>query len=293
MQKNERELCDAAVRLFEESLGTVRLDVSYPERDRSGPPVEMRVNLAGSRYAFEHTLIEPFPDAIGIGKEFAELTSPIVSELNGKLPAPGIYDLHFPIHPTKGRHRRTHQMLRKAIIGWVRSAAQELHTEAPERLDRNRMPFGNSGRRSTEIDGLPLTLHRRMHWSDSTRHDGVILLARVVGNGIEDRRRDRIRTALDRKLGKLAACAQEGDVTVLILEFADLALTNHVFVTEALEAELACRSDWPDHILLASTIPETEWFFCHPVRDGKLCSEIERFEMKWPVEAPGRANMPG
>lgn len=280
MQKNEAELCEMLVRLLEGEAGATREGVTYPERDGSGPPVELRLTLGNCRYAIEHTIIEPFPEAIRIGKEFAELTNDIVIALDGTLPAPGTYRLHFPLHPTAGRHRRTHSALREVIIRWVRSAAQELHEEAPERLGRNRMPFGYEGSRSTEIDGLPLTLQRRFHWQDSGRHDGALFVYRVVGENIEELRRARLKTALDTKLGKLAACAAEGDATVLILEYSDIALTDHVAVAEALEALLAERGDTPDHIVIADTTLPNAWHFFRPVIGGVFSIEMDWIDVK-------------
>src|SRR3546814_3313665 len=65
--------------------------------------------------------------------------------------------------------------------------------------------------RSTTIDGLPLRLDRRVHWSEDGRHDGTLFVSRVVGADLEALRLERVHIALDRKLGKLADCRAEGD----------------------------------------------------------------------------------
>src|SRR3546814_2084416 len=102
--------------------------------------------------------------------------------------------------------------------------------------------------RSTTIDGLPLRLDRRVHWSEDGRHDGTLFVSRVVGADLEALRLERVHIALDRKLGKLADCRAEGDKTVLVLEFSDIVLTNHILIGEALEVALDGRDDLPDQI---------------------------------------------
>src|SRR3546814_11115713 len=82
------------------------------------------------------------------------------------MPRPGTYTLLFPVYPTADRHRRTHAALREKIVTWIREAGAALHAEAPSREERDRRPHGYAGERSTTIDGLPLRLDRRVHWSE-------------------------------------------------------------------------------------------------------------------------------
>lgn len=56
MTKNEQALCEAMVRLLEREASLTRSNVSYPERDGSGPPVEMRFSLGERRFAIEQLL---------------------------------------------------------------------------------------------------------------------------------------------------------------------------------------------------------------------------------------------
>lgn len=283
MADNEQALCEALIRIFEEDLNLQRSDVTYPEDDHSGPPVEIRLRLGARRFAIEHTLIEPFPRAIQTGKWFQELTAEIEAELNGAMPPPGTYRLVFPVHPTEGKPRRTHTALRKRIMQWVREAGEQLHGECPERLDRHHQPHGYRGVRTVEIDGIPLSLTLVVHWSEGGHNDGALFLSRVVGDDVEDHRRVRIRTALDKKLLKLAACRAGGDVSVLILEYADIALTNHVLVAQALEAELAGREDCPDHIFLADTTGDETWYFFQPVADQVFSIDMEYIDVVPPT----------
>src|SRR3546814_1958447 len=72
-------------------------------------------------------------------------------------------------------------------------------------------------------------------------------------------RLERVHIALDRKLGKLADCRAEGDKTVLVLEFSDIVLTNHILIGEALEVALDGRDDIPDLLLIADTTLSQRW----------------------------------
>jgi len=281
--KNEANLCEAVIRLLEEDVSARRRDVRFPERDQIGPPVECRFGLGSRRYAIEHTLIEPFADHIRTGSEFEELIRPVEATLNGRMPRPGVYTLYFPVHPTAGRHRRTHAALREQIIAWVLEAGDALHAEAPCRDDRQRHPQGYAGERGTTIDGLPLRLDRRVSWSESGRHDGTLFVSRVIGENLEELRLERVRTALDRKLGKLMDCRAEGDQTILILEFSDIVLTNHILVGEALEFALTGRGDIPDLLLIADTTLPQRWNLFPAVIDGVFSIDMEWIEVDPPA----------
>lgn len=162
MKKNEQLLCEAMVRLLEGKLGLKRYDVTIPEDDASGPPVEIRFRLGERRYAIEHTVIEPFSGAIAMEKDFANFVADIEEELRGKLPFPGYYEIIFPENPTDGRHRRTHPALRQHIIAWILRAGAELHAESPRHLDRDHAPFGH---RSTKKHQ-----HHRDRWHSPDAH---------------------------------------------------------------------------------------------------------------------------
>jgi hypothetical protein len=279
---NEELLCEAMVRRLEWEAGDVRRETTYPERDGSGPPVEMRVSIGRCRYAIEHTLVEPFPRAIQTGKEFVELTAELETRFNGNMPKPGTYELIFPVHPTDGRHRREHAALRARIVAWIEAAAADLYAECPERQDRHRRPHGYQGKRTAVFDGLSVTLTRRVHWSESGTHDGTLFSARTVGEDLEDQRLARIRSALKKKLPKLLECGKEGDVTILILEWSDIALSNQVVIARALETALADEPAWPDHILLADTMIPEFWHFFHPVENGVFSIDMEYIDIDRP-----------
>ena len=278
-EDNEEAVCEAVVALLEREFHEGRRDVSRPEKDGSGPPVEMRFRLGDTRFALEHTLIEPFPRAIATGLAFAELIGELEVRLNGQLPVPGTYNLTFPIDPATGRHRKSHATIREAIERWVIAAAAEMHAEWPIRRDRDFAPHGYFGHREATIEGIPLVLRRRVHWSESGSHDGCLFLARAVGPGLEDQRRTRLIAGLDKKLPKLADCKAEGDETILVLEYSDIALTSHIAIAEVLNSIWSTRNDWPDHIVIADTTVDSHWHAFRPVTDGKFTFDMEFIEI--------------
>lgn len=282
---NEEALCNAVVRMLEWEAEVERGRVTYPERDGSGPPVEMRVEVADRRYAIEHTLVEPFPKAFQAGAEFTEFAAPLHDLFYGNMPKPGTYELIFPVHPTAGRHRREHAALRARIAAWVEEAAQALHTECPERLGRNQLPHGYQGTRTGKFEQLEITLTRRVRWSESDKHDGALFLVRSVGEDLEDQRLVRVQTSLARKLPKLLECGDQGDVTILILEWTDIALTNQIVLARALEAALADYPVWPDHIFLADTAVPGMWHFFQPVAQGQFSINMEYIDIDQSLSA--------
>ncbi|HEX8622003.1 MAG TPA: hypothetical protein VF718_08525 [Allosphingosinicella sp.] len=284
MPSNEQELCERVVRTIENEFGVARSEVSYPENDKSAPPVEMRVVVGEHPFAIEHTLIEPFEAAIQTGKHFVELTNAIVEDLDGTMPGAGTYRLYFPENPTDGRHRRTHAALRAKIVAWVRDAAAELAAAAPERGPR---PFHFDRSLETEIDGLPLRLQRYADWSEDGHHDGRLFHYRLLaGDGdVESRRLPRIERALDDKFPKLKACAELGDLTVLILEWNDIVLSNEIAIAEALETALAMRNFCPDYIFIAGTCIDEEWHLHQPVIGGVFDIYMPRTDIRRAVSS--------
>lgn len=280
MEKNERSLCEAVMQIVEREQGAAREGVRYPEDDGVGPPVDCCFSASGVSYAVEHTIIEPFTGHIRGSVDFGEFVAPIESALDHNMPSPGVYDLTFPIDPCAGRHRRTHAATQLAIIEWVQREAAALYAEEPERRDRHWRPHGYTGVRSAEIDGIAITLKRRVHWA-STTGDGRLYVVRSFAGDLEEQRRERVKAALVKKKIKLTESKQLGDLTVLVVETADIALTNHVTVAEALEALAEEWSPYVDRILVADTSIETEWNVWAVAENGEATwDDMARYDFR-------------
>ncbi len=252
---NEGKACDAIVRLLEMRTGERRTDIRYPELDGRGPPVELRLSVGGQDYAIEHTQIEAFEDQIQTGEEFGRLINPVVKELSGRLPGPGIYYLYFPIDARVGAKGNELDKARSDLTEWVGEHARRLHAKNPEKPTRERNPRGFEDEYKARPPGFPyeVTLRREAHWSLSTQHDGVLLPGRYAPEEVEALRTVRLQTALDRKCPKLWRCKEDGARTVLVLEDNDISLSNYVIIGDALAGLLNERPNLPDEIYLVES----------------------------------------
>ena len=118
--------------------------------------------------------------------------------------------------------------------------------------------------RISYLDGIPfdITLQRSVHWNDPEIINGVLLPARIVPDDMEEKRLNRIRTALDKKKNKLIYRKQEGARTVLVFENNDIALTNCVEIRNSLVLLLPDRPFWLDELFYMDAII-TPWRLYH------------------------------
>lgn len=269
---HERKACDAVARVLEDRAGAIRSHPRYPEKDGSGPPVEYVVDIAGVTYAFEHTIIEAFKRQIHTGVDFGKFVAPIEAALDHSMPRPGMYRLVFPIDPCAGLKPRDIPMIQNAIIAWTTAKAVELHAELPHKPSRREKPRGHLSVRKETLPGLTFELYlSRETFSEMPDiADGRLWVTRFAPSNHEDLREQRLATAFDRKLPKLAQWKAAGAVSVLILENGDIALTNHVVVAETVEKLLSGRTDRPDQIWLVDTVIKDEWTLWCLLRDDVL-----------------------
>jgi len=255
MQKNEGKVCDAVVKILEKRTGLDRTDISYPEKDGVGPPVDLRFKLGTRGYAIEHTQIEAFKDQIDTGEKFSWFIDPVANELSGALPGPAIYYLYFPTDARLGVPANQLDKFRSDFIEWVREHAQRLHEMNPDRPTREQNPHGINEQHRERPPGFPyeVILRREAHWSLSPKHDGVLLVSRFAPNDVEAQRAARLQRTLERKCPKLQHCKEDGAITVLVLEDADIALSNYAIIGEALDGLMEGRANLPDEIYLVET----------------------------------------
>jgi hypothetical protein len=234
------------------------------------------LNLGAQNYAIEHTEIEAFARQIHTGEEFGQFIGPVREEVSGTLPGPAVYSLYFPIDTRLRAKPQQMEDIRRDFIAWIREHATRLHENNPERLARNRKPHGIREHYRARPPGFPyeVTLVRETHWSQSGRHDGVLLVSRIAPGDVEEQRALRLRRALDRKCPKLQLCKAEGARTVLVLEDADISLSNHALIGDGLAAAFEGRADLPDEIYLVETALDTWTTWCMK-RDDDLLPEEE------------------
>jgi hypothetical protein len=256
---NEGRACDAVIRILEKRTGQTRAKVRRSEKTEGLPPVEVDFRLGDVHFAIEHTMLQTFDNQTKSAVQFWQLAEEVVSTLSGRLPRPGTYKLHFPTEPRVDRSMGLVNT-RAAIIEWVRATAAELHAMHPERRGRNSEPRGHE----TSTTGVPpglsfeLVLSRQVDWNLAPRFDGVLTLGRFGPKNVDEQRQAQMVRALNRKCPKLQKFKQLGVRTVLLLEDADLSLSNHVTVSDAFEAACVGRSDLPDEVYQISTVT-SQW----------------------------------
>ncbi len=252
---NEGKACDAVIKLMDKITGKDRADISHPEKNGIGPPVDLRLKLGTQSFAIEHTQIEAFADQIRTAEEFGHFINPVIEELSETLPGPAIYHLYFPIDTHRSVNPDKLDRIRDDFIEWVREHAERLHGKNPDRPTRERNPRGFIEQYRAKPPGFPyeVTLRREAHWALSSRHDGVLLPARIAPEDVEARRAARLRKALERKCPKLQRCKEDGARTVLVLEDADISLSNYVLIGDGLAGLLKDYANLPDEIYLVET----------------------------------------
>lgn len=253
----DQRLAFAVAELISERRGGGRVAVvSVPEdEDRTNPAVELVTADSVGELAIEHTLIEAFTGQITDQHQI----QPYAAKLPGligpeDLPTGSRFELNVDIRAVHGLGAPKLATL-KAIAGWVREAA-------PNLVDGRPGVRGAHMARTGPPD-LPfeVTLVRWGHDPDSTIPN--LTVGWWKPDDLEDQRIARIRTALAKKLPKLATAAAIGQETVLVLESDDVQISNAIDIRLALHAatdELAV--DLPAWIVLWETIAETAfvWF---------------------------------
>jgi hypothetical protein len=132
-----------------------------------------------------------------------------------------------------------------------------------------------------------VTLHR---CSEAQAMGGVFWYQRVTGP-VEGARAERLAQSRDKKFGKLAAWKADADArSILVLEDADISLTNEQLVADSFAKIEAARSDQPDEVYVVTTFVEP-WRVTCLRRAGKTYyDDGERF---WPVDPATLSDLTG
>lgn len=251
VNNNEGLICDAVVCFLEKNTGYTRSDIRNPERESGLGGVDLLFRLGRDFYALEHTKVEPFTNQITNDLRFLQFIQPVVNEINKDgLPKPGKYDLLLPVDTHVNARGEQFEALQSSLIRWIRKTAQELHAINPERPSRDISLRGYQDKKTVRLDGIPfdITLQRSVHWNNPETIDGVLRPTRIAPDDMEEKRLNRIRTALNKKKNKLVYRKQEGARTVLVFENNDIALTNCVEIRNSLVRLLPNRPIWLDEL---------------------------------------------
>lgn len=236
----EKRVCKAVIDIIEKRKNVLVEKIEYPdEQERNEQAVDMLLKCSSGEMVLEHTRIESYPYQIDDWSQIRKLLKPLQTMLDAKLPAPGNYVLSVDVGATKGAKRT--EVIQKALIKWIKEKAPLLQLGSPD--------VAPDHYKREKPDGVPfeVTLYR---WPGN---DGKFLIIEDAPADLAEKKRERIREALEEKCPKLWRARGNKRVSILVLELDDISLGNHIWVGKALEQELAHRNDAPDEIYLIQT----------------------------------------
>ncbi len=267
---NEGKACDAVVNTMERRTRKVRYDIRHPERDRVGPPVELRLKLGEQEFAIEHTIIEPFENNINAESTVAEIRQFLIENLAGQLLDPMYYVLQVSkeISLPRGNEKRVRAL--RNLAEWVIISAQTMFeriTGLSFPIDCHDIPFSPYCFPEDSVKDKPRGLNcnvELLRWRNGTvigRKPGFVQTVLDYPKDLESLRTERIRRAFSDKIPKLAKCSAEGARTVLILESQDAAHTRFDLIGNQLPALLAEQIYLPDEIFLVESNSGLWWVY--------------------------------
>lgn len=296
----QNRCCEAVLRMIEDRLEASRTCVSYPDREhRTTKEVEVCVTINGTRFAIEHTLIEPMEGFVESGRHFCNFLSGFDSLVAGRVPTDYAFQLLIPATALKGIKNKDVPTIRQALAGFAIEKMTELANPPPEDRDipsdiaeamfaaldeGDSKAFETAYARWDEIraarrppisvdvkpDGVPFSVTLAIIRVPRPNRLGRLSVLRHVDGDIEAKRMNRIARALKEKAEKLKTRKKQGDKTVLILENNDIALTDDEAVFDALS--LVSLDAAIDDIYLADTSAPT-YAFRHLVIAGQRNNE--------------------
>ena len=268
--KNEGKACDAVVKTLERRTRKVRSEIRHPERDRVGPPVELRLKLGEREYAIEHTVIEPFENNIKAELTVVEIRQYLIQSLTGQLPGPMYYVLQVPKDVCLPRKKVKRLGALKNLAEWIQSSAQimyERNTGLSLPIGSHDIPISPYCFPDDSIKDKPAGINctvELLRWRNGIvieRKPGFVQTILDYPEDLESFRTERIRRAFTDKFPKLAKCGAEGARTVLVLESQDAAHTRFDLIGNQLPALLAGRTYLPDEIFLVESNMGLWWVY--------------------------------
>ena len=252
---NGGKVCDAVVRALEKWTGETRADIRHPDKNGSGPPVDLRLKLGTQEYAIEHTRIESFENQIGTVVVANQIILHIKEDIIDPFACPAYYELQFPIDVSLPKRKARRDLALMELVEWVRANERTLR----DRNSNRSLPVRKPYMANDSIRGTPAGFDcafELLHWPIAAlirRRPGTLSFRFIHPNDLEGPRTDRLRQAFSRKCPKLHECKKEGARTVLVLESSDCGLMNFEFRGDLLPSLLAGCRNAPDEIFLVET----------------------------------------
>lgn len=263
---NEGKACDAVIRWKEWQANSSRTALQLPEAEQHEAPIEVACIIAGELHAFEHTGIEPFLNQIRMGVDSAKLFGPLQTQLLGKLPNEGSFDLYVPVGATQSLRPKQVLKIQRLLIDWIAKEAVICPVARPGRVITPIL--------STNLEDVPFPVSLHRNEPLGPEFAGRLDVRHVLQGDLEEARHERILKAYNDKKDKLATWKKDLNArTVLVLEENDIQLTNHQLVVEAVRRIEQTAQGKPDDIFLVSTHLSNRWRVI-PIRLGKEFCEL-------------------
>jgi len=237
---DQLEVMSAALDALSHRWGERFTVIEVPDEiEREAPAVDLLVEVEKGEVVIEHTVVESFHKRIFDDRLFVALAAEIERRLINELPLPGNYRVVF--QSGEIRRRQDVDGIADETVVWAKETAPRLEIGDPITAP------AHIAKGVLAPSGLRIRLERR------PGRDGQVLAFRSIPDDLEDRRRERIAAALEKKLPKLADAAGSRRRSLLVLESDDLALGNYVDIAEATISEISKRTDSPDVVCLVET----------------------------------------
>jgi len=189
--------------------------------------VDWVCTIGSRQFAIEATLVQAMGKRIEMSKHLSGLCKPIALELDGKLPAPHIYELVVQPGALSAVKKKQLPAIRDHLLAWVRKIAPTLAATAPNNYARD-MPTGV---------GFEVILYRLPKQQSA----GRLRWAYAMPKDLQQEQRTPVRKAMREKLPKLCRWRAEGAVAVLAAVTKDIALSDEHMVAELFVSELRSR----------------------------------------------------
>jgi hypothetical protein len=249
---NEGKVCDAIIRRLEEREGQKRAEVCWPERENHKTPVEIAFTLGNQLYALEHTGVEPFTGHLRMEAQTGRLFAPIANALRDSLGNDALFELYLPVNGLIGRKPAELRKIQQAIIDWVKA-------NAPTIARRPYADYTGTLVGPAKVAGVPFDL--ALCRFEPPIVPGQHFQIKHTVENIEKLRADRIKTAVDKKLPKLAMWKKNDNAKcILVLEQNDIQLTNPSIVAQTYCPLAKARSDRPDETYLVASCMSPNWW---------------------------------
>jgi hypothetical protein len=252
MKYNEGKACEAIVRHLEDREGSLRSNLLRPEEAHTAP-VDLVCEIGRRLFAIEHTGIEPFDGLVKLNNQAPEQLKPIEA-ISAIVPPNEVWELQVPaLAFQRLRKQRNITTIQTALKNWITRVAPAL---AKRRYGDYRRPLVQP---PGSIPDVPFEV-RLYRFECPPEVGGRMQTVHIFQGDLNASRKQRMSRACKKKFPKLAWWKNNKNArTILLLEDADIFLTNEIIVAETYLSITAARADVPDETYLLSTCINSSW----------------------------------